>query len=89
MIESFALPRKSSHGCDSSHFSSTPADCDVTMSAGYRSVLLNIRIVTKETEMLACETHICEVQLVLRAFGEVKDAEGNSRLGRIHDLMAD
>ena len=59
------------------------------MSAGYRSVLLNLRIVTKETEMLACETHVCEVQLVLRAFGEVNDAEGNNRLRRIHDLMAD
>jgi hypothetical protein len=29
--------------------------------AGYRAVLLNLRIVSDMTDMLGCEAHICEV----------------------------
>ena len=34
--------------------------------AGYRAVLVNLRVVSDMTDMLGCEAHICEVNHVLR-----------------------
>ena len=45
------------------------------LSGGYRDVAVNLRIVSAHTMDLCLETHICEVQLVLKRFQEVKVIE--------------
>lgn len=62
---------------------------DGSASAGYRDVLLNVRLCTKETGMLGCDTHICEVQLILRSFGELKTSQGHERYAMFRDLRAE
>ncbi len=47
-------------------------DYDAEESLGYRDVGLNLRIVTAETLGLGAEAHVCEVQLLLRQFAELK-----------------
>ncbi len=41
-------------------------------SAGYRDVALNIRIVTPEAQALGVNAHVCELQLLLRQYAELK-----------------
>ena len=41
-------------------------------SAGYRDVALNVRIINAETKALGVETHVAEVQLLLKSFAEIK-----------------
>ncbi len=45
---------------------------DSSLSAGYRDVALNVRIATKDSIELGIETHVCELQLLLRPFAELK-----------------
>ncbi len=40
--------------------------------AGRRDVLFNLQIVTEQTAVLGVNGHICELQLILRSFVEVK-----------------
>ena len=41
-------------------------------SAGYRSVALNLRLISAEARLLGIEAHVAEVQLLLREFAELK-----------------
>ena len=41
-------------------------------SAGYRDVSLNLSLSTAETRNLGVDCHVCEVQLILRSFAELK-----------------
>ncbi len=45
---------------------------DSSISAGYRDVAFNVQIINKDTIELGVETHICELQLLLRPFAELK-----------------
>jgi hypothetical protein len=63
-------------------------DFDSKQTAGYRDVMLNMRVCTKETAMLGIDAHICELQLVLKSFGELKTAQGHSRYVMWRDLRA-
>ena len=45
---------------------------DAQISAGYRDVGLNLRIGGTMAMELGVETHVCEVQLLLRPFAELK-----------------
>ncbi len=45
---------------------------DSSQSAGYRDVAINFRIINPETKSLGLDTHVAEVQLMLRSFAEVK-----------------
>ena len=45
---------------------------DSTESAGYRDVMLNLRIITEQSCNLGCETHVCELQLLLLPFAQLK-----------------
>ncbi len=45
---------------------------DPAASAGYRDVLVNLRVETVETEGLCVAGHVCEVQLILLPFSEIK-----------------
>ncbi len=47
-------------------------DYDSARSAGYRDVGMNLRIVMPETKELGVNTHVCELQLLLRQFAELK-----------------
>jgi hypothetical protein len=62
---------------------------DGDATAGYRDVMLNLRICTKKTAMLGCDTHLCEVQLVLKSFGALKTAQGHQRYVMFRDLRGE
>jgi hypothetical protein len=47
-------------------------DYDGCASAGYRDVSLNLRVVGAAARRLGVEGHVCEVQLLLRRFAELK-----------------
>ena len=47
-------------------------DYNSAPSAGYRSMSLNLRIVTGEARRMGIEAHVAEVQLLLRPFAELK-----------------
>jgi hypothetical protein len=47
-------------------------DYDSARSAGYRDVGVNLRVVTPETRALGVDAHVCELQLLLRRFAELK-----------------
>jgi len=48
-------------------------------SAGYRDVALNMRISNEDTARLGIDVHVCEVQLLVRTFAEVKNESGHKR----------
>jgi len=52
---------------------------DAKASAGYRDVALNLQIVTPYTAELGIDTHVCELQLILVRFAELKSEEGHKR----------
>jgi len=54
-------------------------DYDDTKTAGYRDVNLNLRLVTDETIRFNLSSHICEVQLILTSFAELKTDAGHKR----------
>jgi hypothetical protein len=45
---------------------------DSTKSAGYRDVGLNLRLLNSQARELGLEAHVCEVQLLLRPFAQLK-----------------
>ena len=45
---------------------------DSALSGGYRDVAINLRIVSPYTVDLCLDTHVCEIQLILRAIVDVK-----------------
>jgi hypothetical protein len=45
---------------------------DEETSAGYRDLALNLRISTAWTRSLGLDGHVCELQLILKSFSEVK-----------------
>jgi hypothetical protein len=45
---------------------------DAERSAGYRSLAVNLRVVTERTMALGVETHVCEVQLLLVQMAAIK-----------------
>ena len=49
---------------------------DSAASAGYRDVGLNLRLLEPQARGLAVETHVCEVQLLLLHFAELKVRSG-------------
>ena len=50
---------------------------DSTKSAGYRDVSVTMRIVNTDTIMSNVETHVCEVQLILAPFFNLKVSISN------------
>ena len=45
---------------------------DAAASAGYRDVGLNLRLLSAQARELGVEAHVCEVQLILRPYAELK-----------------
>jgi len=56
---------------------STSYNSDET--AGYRDVCINLRLVNKTATGLCVELHVCEVQLLVKSFAQLKTAEGHKR----------
>jgi len=52
---------------------------DPSMTGGYRDVLINMRIVTEHTMVLGIETHVVELQCILKKFAERKTDQGHRR----------
>uniref|UniRef100_A0A7S0W940 RelA/SpoT domain-containing protein n=1 Tax=Hemiselmis tepida TaxID=464990 RepID=A0A7S0W940_9CRYP len=48
-------------------------------SAGYRDVALNLRICNRRSSHMALDTHVCEVQLLLKQVAEIKNEDGHKR----------
>mmetsp|Transcript_16961 Transcript_16961/g.26269 ORF Transcript_16961/g.26269 Transcript_16961/m.26269 type:complete len:269 (+) Transcript_16961:227-1033(+) len=46
-------------------------------SSGYRDVCINLMIRTEETEKLGISNHVCELQLILKRFAELKNNAGH------------
>jgi len=57
-------------------------------SAGYRDVNINLNVHTGTTLATGAHTHVCEVQLMLRSFADVKTLEGHKRYVRYRDFRA-
>jgi hypothetical protein len=55
---------------------------DARLSAGYRDVALNLVLSTREARELGVENHVCELQLVLRPFADLKVRERHLRSQR-------
>jgi hypothetical protein len=62
---------------------------DSQLSAGYRDVALNLRIVTPETVEFGVDTHVCEVQLILLSFAEQKSDDGHKRYVQFRNIRAE
>ena len=45
---------------------------DAAISAGYRDVVLNLRIANEQTAAMGTDWHVCEVQLIHTRFAELK-----------------
>ena len=54
-------------------------DYDSARSAGYRDVNVLLRFVSQGAVKMGCETHICELQLVLCNIADLKHDEGHRR----------
>jgi hypothetical protein len=58
---------------------------DSGLSAGYRDVGINLRVRTRGTRALGAAAHVCELQLILRPFAELKvrprRGEGGTAVG--------
>ncbi len=62
---------------------------DAAASAGYRMVLVNLRLLTPEAVRLGVDVHVCELQLALREFAEVRSEEGHRRYRVFRDQRAE
>ena len=62
---------------------------DASDTAGYRDIMLNLKISNDYICALGCETHACEVQLVLRSFGELKTASGHNHYVLFRDIRGE
>jgi hypothetical protein len=62
---------------------------DAAKSAGYRDVAINLRMVGQEARNLNLDEHVCEVQLILKAFAELKNDSGHSRYVAFRNLRGE
>mmetsp|Transcript_27378 Transcript_27378/g.42764 ORF Transcript_27378/g.42764 Transcript_27378/m.42764 type:complete len:107 (+) Transcript_27378:944-1264(+) len=56
------------------------------LSAGYRDVALNLRIVNDQTNTLGVQSHVCEVQLLLRSYYDRKGESSHKRYVAFRNL---
>jgi hypothetical protein len=62
---------------------------DAAKSAGYRDVAINLRMVCPEARNLNLDQHVCEVQLILKAFAELKNDSGHRRYVTFRNLRGE
>mmetsp|Transcript_60146 Transcript_60146/g.159854 ORF Transcript_60146/g.159854 Transcript_60146/m.159854 type:complete len:757 (+) Transcript_60146:2012-4282(+) len=59
------------------------------LSGGYRDIAINLRIVNAQTMDLGIDTHVCELQLLIRPFAELKSDEGHKRYVTFRNLRGE
>uniref|UniRef100_A0A7S0VV58 Uncharacterized protein n=1 Tax=Hemiselmis tepida TaxID=464990 RepID=A0A7S0VV58_9CRYP len=64
-------------------------DFDPWSSCGYRNVSLNVRVITDITTKFGVDTHVCEVQLLLRSFALQKTAKSHKRYVQFRDFRGE
>jgi len=62
---------------------------DASLTVGYRDVMVNLRIVSAESRYLGLDMHVCEVQLVLQRFAELRHDEGHDRYIRLRNARGE
>ena len=62
---------------------------DSKMSGGYRDVNLNLRLLNPVAAELGAAGHICEVQLLLRPFEQLKGDAGHRNYVMFRNLRVD
>eukprot|EP00960_Hanusia_phi_P028102 747212-Hanusia_phi.AAC.1 len=58
-------------------------------SGGYRDICLNIRISTQYTRKFFIDRHLCELQLVLKSFMELRNENGHKNYRIFRDLRCE
>jgi hypothetical protein len=61
-------------------------DYDSEETGGYRDVCINLRVINKQAFALGAELHMCEVQLILKDFANLRSKEGHRRYVRARNL---
>ena len=57
-------------------------------AGGYRDLSLNLRVTSVEAQELGVDGHVCEVQLILQSFHELKVKNGISELkGQFYSVV--
>lgn len=56
---------------------------------GYRDVAVNLRVTSQQSAELGLEWHVAEVQLLLRAFADVKADDGHARYIRWRNMRGE
>lgn len=64
-------------------------DYDPEISAGYRDVALNLRIVNNDTKRMGVETHVCELQLILIEYAMLKHDAGHKRYVNFRNYLGE
>ena len=64
-------------------------DFDATTTGGYRDVAVNLVIETKETVEVGVSGHVCELQLLLLQFHQLKSEAGHKRYVGYRNLRAE
>lgn len=72
--------------CPGPSGSAAPAS---TSETGYRDVAVNLRVISPEAAALGLHWHVTEVQLLLRAFADVKAEDGHARYIRWRNLRGE
>jgi len=62
-------------------------DYNAESTGGYRDVNLTLRVITEEASTLGLDMHLCEVQLLLVAFAEVKSDKGHKHYVEFRDAQ--
>ncbi|EKX30866.1 hypothetical protein GUITHDRAFT_122928 [Guillardia theta CCMP2712] len=62
---------------------------DARTTGGYRDVLLNLRVVTERTRELGVAGHVCELQLLVKGFMDLRTTEGHKRYVAYRNLRCE
>jgi len=62
---------------------------DARTTGGYRDVALNVRVVTERTRELGVAGHVCELQLLMKEYMELRTAEGHKRYVAYRNLRCE
>ena len=62
---------------------------EASSTAGYRNVALNLVIVDEYTMRFAVDAHVCELQLGLKTFNDLKNDAGHARYVKWRDRLAE
>jgi hypothetical protein len=64
-------------------------DYQADISAGYRDVAMNFRIVNKDTVRMGVEGHVCELQLILIEYAMLKHDSGHARYVNFRNYLGE